>query len=241
MLRKILTVAIFAGVLSGLGISIVQEFTTTPLILHAENYENADATGDNRTTAFLPATFILAHAGQSHGDAVAEDWAPQEGIERVAFTSLSNIITGVGFALILVACFVLYGKPIDGRQGVIWGIAGFTIVALAPGLGLPPELPGSMAAELSARQAWWFAASGCTALGLWLMVFRGGWFYSLLGMVIIALPHVVGAPHPEDIGGNVPPELAAQFVAASLVTSAIFWVMLGWLCGTFYEREEDPA
>ncbi len=240
MLRKILTVAIFAGVLSGLGISIVQEFTTTPLILHAEEYENAKVNNDNRLAMFTPATFILANSGEKHNDAGEEDWAPTEGMERMAFTGLSNIITGVGFALILVACFALYGQPVNGRQGVIWGIAGFAIVALAPGLGLPPELPGSMAAELSARQIWWFVASGCTAFGLWMMVFRNGWVFALLGIGIIALPHLIGAPRPGDIGGNVPPELAAHFVAASLATAAIFWTMLGWLCGTFYDREQTP-
>jgi len=56
------------------------------------------------------------------------------------------------------------------------------------------------------------------------------------GIVAIALPHLIGAPQPESIGGNVPPELAAHFVAASLVTAAIFWCATGWLAGTFWER-----
>ena len=36
MLRRILITALLAGFLGGLGISVVQEFTTTPIILHAE-------------------------------------------------------------------------------------------------------------------------------------------------------------------------------------------------------------
>jgi cobalt transporter subunit CbtA len=234
MLRKILTVAIFAGVLSGLGISIVQEFTTTPLILHAEKIENAELSTPPALAGFVPAAFILAHAGETH-DAAA-DWSPEDGVERILSTVLANVITGVGFALILVACFSLYGKPVNGRQGVIWGMAGFAIVALAPGLGLPPELPGMFAAELMARQTWWFAAAGCTAFGLWLMVFRDGWIYVVLGIVVMAVPHLVGAPHPDGMGGDVPPELAAQFAMASLVSQAIFWTMLGWSSGTLYDR-----
>ena len=35
---------------------------------------------------------------------------------------------------------------------------------------------------------------------------------------------------------HMPPELAAHFVAASLVTAAVFWAMLGWLSGTLYRR-----
>jgi predicted cobalt transporter CbtA len=68
------------------------------------------------------------------------------------------------------------------------------------------------------------------------MVFRKGVGWMIGGIVAIALPHLIGAPQAESIGGNVPPELAAHFVAASLVTAAIFWCATGWLAGTFWER-----
>jgi len=236
MLRKILTVAIIAGVLSGMGISVVQEFTTTPLILHAEKYENAAAPGADEDAKFLPAAFVLIHSGETHEGSEDSDWAPAEGLERLLFTGLSNIITGVGFALLLVAGYVIYGGRVDGRLGVIWGAAGFAVVALAPGLGLPPELPGLMAADLDGRQAWWFGAAFCTGLGIWLMVFRRERLFHILGILVLILPHMVGAPHPDDVGGDVPPELAAHFAAASLVTAAVFWAMLGWLSGTLFER-----
>ncbi len=201
-------------------ISIVQEFTTTPLILHAEEFENAQASGQS-----------TAPAGGE-----AEAWGPADGIERTLFTSLGNIVAGIGFALMLVAGFALHGGEVDGRRGVLWGVAGFTVFSLAPALGLPPEVPGAMAAELVARQGWWLAAAAATALGLGLMVFARGTFWIVLGVVVLAAPHVVGAPHPEKLGGPVPPELAAHFVAASLVTAAVFWTLLGWLSGTLYRR-----
>ncbi len=247
MLKKILTVAIFAGVLSGLGISIVQEFTTTPIILHAEEYENAPA----KTTSaprgfeqgqFSPANFILAHSdGEKHVDGDDEEWGPGDGIERSLYSALANVITGVGFALILVAGFAIYGKPVNGRQGVIWGIAAFSAFMLAPSLGLPPEVPGSMAADLVSRQSWWIPTAIASAIGLWLMIFREGWPMRIIGIMLLALPHVIGAPHPDAIGGAVPPELAGHFVAASLVTAAIFWAMLGWISGTLFERFSDET
>ena len=249
MLKRILTVAIIAGALSGLGISIVQEFTTTPIILHAEEFENAqDKTammpynsGTNTVARFIPANIIMVHAeGQTHveGD---EEWAPNDGIERSLYSTLANVITGIGFALILVACFALYGKPVNGRQGVLWGIAGFTVFALAPSLGLPPEVPGAMAADLAGRQIWWIPAVISSAIGLWLMVFRDGWPMRLLGLALLVLPHLIGAPQPDVIGGAVPPELAGHFVAASLVTAAIFWTMLGWVSGTLFQRFSDET
>ena len=146
------------------------------------------------------------------------------------------IVLAVGFGLILIACFALRGGEIDGRKGVIWGLAGFAVFSLAPGLGLPPEAPSSMAAELIARQEWWLLAAGATAVGLALMVFGKGIPWVILGIVILAAPHIIGAPHTEEIGAKFPPEIAGHFAAASLVTAAIFWAVLGWLSGTFYRR-----
>ncbi|MDH3233203.1 MAG: CbtA family protein [Alphaproteobacteria bacterium] len=158
------------------------------------------------------------------------------GLERLFYTGLANLLMGVGFALLLVACFALYGKPVDPRRGVLWGLAGFAVFTLAPGLGLPPEVPGTKAAAVTDRQIWWAFAAIAAAVGLWLMVFAKNHALKVLGVVIIAVPHLIGAPQPAEIGGAVPPELAGHFAAASIVVSAIFWASLGWLSGTFWER-----
>lgn len=231
MLRRLLTVALLAGVLSGFAVSVVQEFTTTPLILHAETYENASLGGAHG------AKLVLADTGGHE----AEAWAPDDGIERMLYTVLANVIAGVGFGLILAACFALWNGRVDGRRGVLWGIAGFATFSLAPSLGLPPELPGSMAAALEARQLWWLACVGATALGLGLMVFANTWTLRIAGILALAAPHAFGAPHPAEIGGAVPPELAGHFAAASLIVSAVFWSILGWIGGTLYGRAADEA
>jgi len=233
MLKNIFVVALLAGFVSGAGISLVQQVTTTPLILHAETYEQAATS----TGSFVRVAYTLVHVGETHEGAQAA-WGPENGLERFGFTALANILLGVGFALLLVASYVLYAKPVTGRTGVVWGMAGFAIFVLSPSLGLAPEVPGSFAAELTARQGWWLAAAGTAALGLWLMVFGKGRLYIIAGILIMAAPHLIGAPHPQEMGGPVPAELAGQFAAASLVTAAIFWAMLGWLSGTFYHRIE---
>jgi cobalt transporter subunit CbtA len=239
MLRKILTVALLSGFFAGLGTAVVQEFTTTPLILHAEEFENADNGAPTKfaKAKLMPARYILVDGkeGHDHGE---EAWSPEDGWERTLFTSLSTIVMGIGFAFILTAAFALYGGTVNGRTGVIWGMAGFAVFALAPGLGLSPELPGMLAAELTARQGWWLFAAGGTAVGLGLMTFGGNWTWRLAGILALVAPHAVGAPHPANIGSAVPPELASHFVAASLVTAAVFWAMLGWFAGTFWERQE---
>ena len=49
-------------------------------------------------------------------------------------------------------------------------------------------------------------------------------------------PHIVGAPQPEAYASTAPAELAGHFAAASLAVSAIFWSVLGFLCGAIHER-----
>ncbi len=215
MLRRLLLAAVAAGLLGGLVISVVQEFTTTPIIHHAETFEAAPEAKD----------------APEH-----ESWAPGDGAERIFYTVLGNVVLGVGFALLLVAAFALHGAEIDGRRGVIWGLAGYAVFSLGPALGLPPEAPGSMAAELVARQEWWLLAAAATALGLGLMVFGKGIPWIVLGLMVLAAPHIVGAPVADSAGGTAPAEIAGHFVAASLVTAAVFWTLLGWLSGTFYRR-----
>jgi cobalt transporter subunit CbtA len=238
MFRRILITALLAGFLGGLGISVVQEFTTAPIILHAEEFESKGALGGHKRVALYTAPQPLLHLAQATQTPPTEHehWAPADGLERTLYSTLANIIAGIGFALILVACIALSGRDVDGRTGVLWGIAGFAVINLAPALGLPPEVPGAMAAELGARQGWWMLCVAATAAGLWMLVFRHGAYWMVAGIVTMAAPHLIGAPQPARIGGPVPPELAGHFVAASLVTAAIFWCALGWLSGTFWQR-----
>lgn len=204
-IRRLLLTGIGAGLLAALAVSLVQALTTTPLILEAERYE------------------LGAAAGQGdHSPAPVE---VEAGFFRVAGTVGANLVAGAGFGLLLVAAFTLRGESPDPRRGILWGLSGFVAFALAPSLGLPPELPGSMSAALPARQLWWLATVVVTAIGLWTAAFgsRSAW----LALMLLPLPHLVGAPQSATLGGVVPPELAAHFVAASLVTAAIFWATLG--------------
>jgi hypothetical protein len=59
------------------------------------------------------------------------------------------MLTGIGFALLLIAVSEFAGGIVDWRQGVFWGLAVFTVFTLAPGPA-PPELPAMPAAEPAA-------------------------------------------------------------------------------------------
>jgi cobalt transporter subunit CbtA len=226
--RNIVVVAALAGAIAGLGMTVAQQLSTVPLILKAEVYEEQGAAPVHEHAD------AAAQAGaHEHGDG---GWAPADGFERTAFSVLANIVTGIGFALLLVAVSELFGGIRDWRQGVFWGLAGFATFTLAPGLGLPPELPAMPAAELGARQLWWVATALCTATALGLLVYQRSLGAVLAAIALLVVPHLISAPQPASFETPIPEGLHHSFVVAVVLTTLLFWVLLGGLAGLFRGR-----
>jgi cobalt transporter subunit CbtA len=227
MLRRIFLTALIAGIAAGLFAAGFQRLRIIPLIAAAETYEAA--TEHNH-----------ANASDHRHDATAE-WEPAPGIERSAYTIVADILAGIGFALMLTGAIALSrlgGYRIDAGRGLLWGAAGFLVFALAPASALPPELPGMAAAALYERQTWWLLTATATAVGLGLFVFGARSAFRAAGVVIFALPHLVGGPPTGHGAAAIPAELAASFVSASLTAAALFWLFLGGLSGWLYRRFE---
>jgi cobalt transporter subunit CbtA len=241
--RNVVFVAALAGLLAGIVMTAMQTYATVPLILKAETFEKAGG-GHHQGEATAGAEAAAPHshdAGTPVHSHDEEAWAPADGFERFAYTALANIVTAIGFALVLVAVSEIAGGIAGWRQGVFWGFAGFAVFTLAPGLGLPPELPGMPAADLGDRQVWWTATVIATAAGLGLIAFRRGVIWSLAGVALIVAPHIVGAPQPVSHDSPVPADLHRQFVVAATVTNLIFWVVLGGLAGAIRAKVARPA
>jgi cobalt transporter subunit CbtA len=215
--------AIVGGLIAGLFLTGIQQIAVGPLILKAETYETAAPTHQHAADA---------PAHEHDGGA----WAPAEGAERLFFTALTDVLTAIGFGLLLSAAYALRGG-VDWRRGLLWGLAGFIAFNLAPALGLPPELPGAPAGPLIERQIWWVATVVLTAGGLAALAFARHPAAKVAGLVLIALPHVVGAPPPpEGAKGLAPSELEHGFIYATLITNGVFWVVLGALVGFMSAR-----
>jgi cobalt transporter subunit CbtA len=150
------------------------------------------------------------------------------------------MIIGMGFGLLLSAAFALHqlfaGAEADARTGLLWGLAGFACFSLAPSLGLPPALPGTVEADLFARQSWWIGTALATAAGIGLIGFAHAPLWRVFGVVLIALPHLFGAPQAPGEGSALPANLAAEFAAASVAIAALFWIVLGSVGGWLYAR-----
>lgn len=224
--RNAVFLAALAGLLAGVLMSGLQTAFTVPLIIEAETYEGAEHGHDHGEAAEAAGEDDHAHDG----------WAPEDGAERTIFTILANVVTGVGFALVLVMASELAGGIAGWRQGLFWGLGGFAAFTLAPGLGLPPELPGMPAGDLFARQVWWIATAAATAGGLALLAFGRSAVPALLGVALIVAPHLVGAPQPVSHDTAVPAELHHDFVVAVTVTNLLFWLALGAGVGALRSR-----
>lgn len=230
LFRRIIVSALLLGVLTGLLMSIVQYAGVTPIIIAAEQYEAPEG------------------HGHDHGTTEGEQaWAPADGAERSFYTALSNVFAGIGFSALLLALmaqFQLQGlASLTPIKGLGWGLAGFAAFFVAPGLGLPPEIPGHEAAAIEYRQSWWLLAVATAAIGIALIVFAKPRF-KVLGLALLVVPHLIGAPHPQGPAFTHPDPSAVealvalhqQFVLASAIGMLLFWLALGASCAWVLNR-----
>ena len=232
LFRRIVFYAVLVGLLSGLLLTAVQFWQVIPIIQSAERFEGEPVSA----TATVNGHSGHDHSGHEHS---ADAWAPADGMERTGFTLMSNVLSAIGLALVLLAAIVASLKSniatrLDWRYGLLWGAAGYAVFYLAPSLGVPPEIPGAIAAPLEARQLWWLSAVLCTATGLAAIAFgKSPWRWVGFGLLVV--PFLFGAPQPPTgVLTNQSPavtaelaELARQFIGATAIANAAFWLALG--------------
>jgi cobalt transporter subunit CbtA len=246
--------ALLVGLCGGLVHSAVQHAQVLPLIAAAEVFEAAAESAPHEHEHEHATGSHEAHEHEEphdHGDA----WAPADGLERNAFTVLANVLAGTGYALVLLPLMALWdrrrgGRAASARSGALWGAAGWFCLFAWPAIGLPPELPGTAAADLHARQAWWLLAVLCAvaAIGLAALGGRRLGHARWLGLALLALPFAIGAP---QVSGSLypgqPADAAAQlqalndrFVLATALATALYWLVLGTVAGMVTARWLRP-
>jgi len=245
MKNTIAAPALLAGLLAALLLTLIQVLWVSPLIWQAEVFENAAeaepqaAPADHHDEANHQHHHEAA-SGHDHGAASAHEhdhgseWQPEDGWPRIAFTGASNLVMAIGYALVLVSLFH-WRKPQTVIAGIGWGIAGYAVFFVAPSLGLPPELPGTAAAELTLRQAWWLTTALCTAIAIGLVLFRKDWLARSIAVALLVAPHIYGAPQAPSHESLAPEALHHQFVIATSIANGVFWLALG-LCTAWLYR-----
>jgi predicted cobalt transporter CbtA len=89
--RRLVLAALGAGLLAGVFAAAAHQIGTVPLILQVEIFEKPSGN----------ATAAERRPGAA--------WEPENGVERAAYTLVADVLTGVGFALLLAAGLALRG------------------------------------------------------------------------------------------------------------------------------------
>jgi predicted cobalt transporter CbtA len=92
------------------------------------------------------------------------------------------------------------------------------------------------AGDLVARQVWWVGTIAATAAGIYLIATRAEAWALAIAILLIGLPHIIGAPAAVHGESAVPPGLAASFAANAIAANAVFWLLIGQLLGLALNR-----
>lgn len=223
---RILTSALFAGAAAGLIAAMLQLVFVQPVLLHAELYESGEL------------VHFGAEAVSAHPDLPGID------LMRDGLSIIFTMLTYTGYALVMVALMAMaegQRHTINGRTGLLWGMAGFIAFHFAPGLTLAPEVPGVAAADVGARQIWWTGTVASAAVAMWLIAFARSWMLWGVAAVLLLAPHIIGAPEPDVFTGPVPTEIGALFAARAFGVGMAAWVLVGCFAGYFWNTEGARA
>lgn len=256
--QRLIWAALAVAVLVGSLQSGVQQLQAVPIILAAEVFESQKVETPEPAPAAAPAMAAAAPhvhadaAAHSHAEAASE-WAPADGLERVFWTWVANVLHAFSMALLV---FVVMGFSLARGSNMrslslaAWvAAAGWLSFHFWPSLGLHAEIPGMDAARLGSRQGWWVLAAGSAALACVSLAMLRSHLRWAAAAAWLALPYVVGAPHitADPLAGfsgeaqTALRQLGTQFIWATTWVSLSFWVCLGLVGGLAFQRWVRPA
>jgi len=210
--QRLFFLALVAGVVGGVLASTLNIAINVPTIMQAEVFEHA---AEHQTRA--------DEAPHEHGQVSA--------LGRNFITLTAMVLAFVGYAFLVSVVAEVSGGLRTWGSGLFWGMGGFLAFNLVPAIGLPPELPGMPAADLSQRQLWWLCCAFCTAGALLLAANARKAAAYFASLVLLAAPFLYGAPTADGIATLVPEELQRHFVLGTLAAGLVAWVAMGVTLG----------
>ncbi|MGL4296800.1 MAG: CbtA family protein, partial [Aestuariivirga sp.] len=94
MIGRVLLAALLAGIAAGLIMAAIQHVRLTPMIVAAERFETSGHDHDHAATGEAAEAEAQAH---DHG----EGWAPADGWQRTLSTTVTAMLSGAAFAILL--------------------------------------------------------------------------------------------------------------------------------------------
>jgi len=223
-----IVVTLLSGAIAGAGLGIISQLVVEPYIDAAIDIENQNAIASGEL--FDPNDYALYRIWQKTGGIVAG---------AVLGMSLGALF-GVVFA---------YGRPsVPGSNNkkkalILAGIMGF-VLFIVPALKYPANTPAVGDPEtIYSRQSLYvafLAISSFSALRAAVLyrkiggneakkMIAPGIYAAIMTVGFLAMP-----PNPDLI--TAPMDMVTNFRVASALTMAIFWVLLGLVFGTFWDR-----
>jgi cobalt transporter subunit CbtA len=254
LFQRLIWAALAAALLVGSVQSGVQQWQAVPIILAAEVYEGQKVEAPAEPGA--PAAHVHAEgvtAENTHDHGSAEEWAPADGVERIFWTWVANVLHAFSMALLVFAVMgvcLWRGAAVRSLPlGLLVAAAGWLSFHFWPSLGLHAEIPGMDAARLGSRQGWWVLAAGSAALACASLAGLRHPLRWAAAAAWLALPFVVGAPHigADPLAGFSGAaqvqlrELGTQFIWATTWVSLSFWVSMGLVCAAAFQRWLRPV
>ena len=142
----------------------------------------------------------------------------------------------------MVGVSMLLNIPITTQNSFVWGVFGFIAVALAPSVGMPPELPGMPAADLYTRQIWWVVTILATSTALYMWLFAKNYWWQLSAFIIAIAPQLFAPINAAKSESNLPASLAAEFASSSLAANLVMWLAISYFVALALQKyQKDIA
>lgn len=244
--QRLIWVSLFVALLLGTVQTGIQQLQAVPIILAAEVYE------DQKAEPLVAQAAADGHEGHEN-HAEAEAWAPADGLERMGWTFVANSLHAFSMALLVFAVMgasfwrgtTLRALPL----ALVTAAAGWLVFHFWPSIGLHAEIPGMDAARLGSRQGWWVLAAASAAGACAVAAGMRSPLRWLIAAMLLALPHLVGAPHiaADPLAGfqgeaqATLRDLGTQFVWATTWVSLSFWACMGLATGLVFPRWVQPV
>ena len=123
-----------------------------------------------------------------------------------------NLARFAAFVSLTVGLFVFAGWFLDLEQ----------LTNIVPGW---PRMPMLTAAA--------FMLAG---VALWLLFYQRSLLGVLAAFALLVVPHIIGAPQPDSHESPIPESLHHSFVVAVVLTTLVYFALLGGLAGYFRDR-----
>jgi cobalt transporter subunit CbtA len=238
--KNIVYSSLIVGVISGAVYGLFQQLAVNPIIYAAEVFEISAQPGTPTES-----TDNHSHgSGNSHEAVAHEIGGPENGLQRIASTFISNILISMSFSMIMIAAMAIHNqkstkRPVDWKSGILWGLSALLAVYVSPTLlGIHPEIPGTIGGLLKDHQIWWITCCASTLLGLAFLYYANNWL-KLGGFALLVAPHIIGAPGPSSPRyANTDPaaiaalnQLTGEFLIMTSIGMLIFFILIGALSG----------